>query len=72
MIFLESYPLYIVVPYRILHMNTDKKYTTIQVRKEINEHIREFCKKHGIVASTVTENYWTKLISGSLSGSILF
>jgi hypothetical protein len=44
----------------------------MQIRKEINEHIREFCKRHGIIAATVTENYWLNLISGSASGSILF
>jgi hypothetical protein len=51
---------------------SEQKYTTIQIRKEINEHIREFCKKYGIVASTVTENYWINKISGSMSGSITF
>ena len=63
--------LYIIEHYRLLYMTDNQRYTTIQIRKEINEHIREFCKKHGIVASTVTENYWTKLISGSMSGSFV-
>lgn len=45
-------------------------YTTIQIRKEINEHIREFCKERGWVASKITENYWIGLISASVSGSV--
>lgn len=49
----------------------DPKYTTIQIRREINEHIRKFCKEHGIIASTITEKYWVGLISASMSGSII-
>lgn len=49
----------------------DTKYTTIQIRKEINEHIRKFCKEHGIVAATITEKYWLGLISASMSGSVM-
>ena len=45
-------------------------YTTIQIRKDINEHIREFCKEHGWVASRITENYWLSVISASMSGSV--
>lgn len=45
-------------------------YTTIQIRKDINTHIRKLCKEYGWVASTVTENYWVGLISASMSGSI--
>ena len=45
-------------------------YTTIQVSKEINRHIREFCKMHGLVASTLTEQHWVRYISASMSGSI--
>lgn len=45
------------------------KYTTIQIRAEINDHIKQFCKLHGLVASTVTENYWIQFISSSMSGS---
>jgi desulfoferrodoxin (superoxide reductase-like protein) len=45
-------------------------YTTIQVSKEINKHIREFCKIHGLVASTLTEQHWIRYISSSMSGSI--
>lgn len=52
-------------------MRKDKhKYTTIQVSKEINKHIREFCDKHGLVASTLTEQHWVRYISSSMSGSI--
>lgn len=50
--------------------NKESKYTTIQIRKEINEHIRRFCKEHGWVAATITEKYWAGLISASMSGSI--
>ena len=46
------------------------QYTTIQVSKEINKHIREFCIQHGIVASTLTERLWANHISSSVSGSI--
>jgi hypothetical protein len=53
-------------------MTDNQRYTTIQIRKEINEHIREFCKKHGIIASTTTENYWLSRISGSMSSSLTF
>lgn len=45
------------------------KYTTIQIRKEINEHIRKMCEERGWVASAVTEMYWLGLISSSKSGS---
>ena len=45
-------------------------YTTIQIRKEINEHIKKFCKDHGIIAATHTENFWIGLISSSVSGSV--
>jgi hypothetical protein len=45
-------------------------YTTIQVRKELNDYIKQVCKTYGLVASTVTENYWSKIISSSMSGSI--
>jgi hypothetical protein len=45
------------------------QYTTIQVSKEVNKHIREFCKIHGLIASTITEQYWIGKISASMSGS---
>lgn len=52
-------------------MRKDKHlYTTIQVSKEINQHIRAFCDKHGLVASTLTEQHWVRYISASMSGSI--
>lgn len=50
--------------------NKETKYTTIQIRKEINNHIKKFCKENGIVASYYTEKYWLGLISASMSGSI--
>jgi hypothetical protein len=40
-------------------------YTTIQVRKEINLHIRNFCKKYNVNASAVTELMWVSYISSS-------
>lgn len=49
---------------------SNKEYTTIQVRKEISEHIRKFCKDKGLVISAATEQYWVGLISASMSGSI--
>ena len=51
--------------------NKETKYTTIQIRKDINEHIRKFCVERGWVASTITEKYWLGLISASMSGSYL-
>lgn len=56
---------------RFVMNNNESKYTTIQIRKEINEHIRKFCKDRGIIASTITEKYWLGLISSSITGSIL-
>lgn len=49
-----------------------KEYTTIQITKELNEHIKLFCKEHGFIASKLTEKYWSNLISSSMSGSIIF
>ena len=53
-------------------MRKDKhQYTTIQVSKEINQHIREFCVKNGLVAGTLTETLWVRYISSSTSGSVI-
>lgn len=41
-------------------------YTTIQVTKEVNKHIKEFCKKYNVNASTITEAMWENFISSSL------
>lgn len=46
------------------------EYTTIQITKEINRHIREFCKKNFLVAGPLTEQLWVNHISSSMSGSI--
>lgn len=46
------------------------KYTTIQVSKEINKVIREFCNTNGLIASTLTEQHWVRYISASMSGSL--
>jgi hypothetical protein len=52
-------------------MKKDKhQYTTIQVSKEINKHIRQFCIQNGLVAGTLTERLWVSYISASMSGSI--
>ena len=52
-------------------MRKDKhKYTTIQVSKEINKHIREFCKTNFVNAGPLTERLWSNHISSSVSGSI--
>ena len=51
--------------------NNKSTYTTIQVRKELNELIRKLCKEQGWVAAIKTEHYWLGLISSSMSGSIL-
>lgn len=53
-------------------MKKDKQqYTTVQITKEINNHIRHFCKDNGLVASSVTEMLWANYISSSVSGSIV-
>jgi len=53
-------------------MKKDKQYyTTVQIKKEINTHIRDFCKENGLVASSVTEMLWAKYISSSVSGSLV-
>lgn len=49
----------------------ETKYTTIQIRKDINEYIRQLCKENGWVAATITEKYWLGLISASMSGSVI-
>ena len=52
-------------------MRKDKhKYTTIQVSKEINKYIREFCTKNFLNAGPLTERLWKDHISSSVSGSI--
>jgi hypothetical protein len=52
-------------------MRKDKhSYTTVQITKEINTHIREFCKINGLIASTITEKLWSNFISSSATGSI--
>lgn len=41
-------------------------YTTIQIKKEVNEHIRTFCKKYNVNASAITEMMWANYISSSV------
>lgn len=45
-------------------------YTTMQVRRDINEAIRNLCKQRGWIASSITEKYWIGIISASMSGSV--
>jgi len=52
-----------------MNKKENKEYTTIQIRKDINQHIKELCKEYGLKASTLTENYWVGLISSSMTGS---
>ena len=51
-------------------MTNKTQYTTIQIRKDLNELIRKLCKENGWVAATVTEKYWKGLISASMTGSL--
>lgn len=48
----------------------DKKYTTIQIRKDLNDLVRKLCSEHGWIASAKTEHFWMTQISASMSGSI--
>jgi hypothetical protein len=40
-------------------------YTTIQISKEINSHIKKYCKLHGVHSSFITERLWSNYISAS-------
>lgn len=53
-----------------MNKKDNKEYTTLQIRKDINKHIKTLCKRHGLIASTVTEQLWTNFISASMSGSV--
>lgn len=44
---------------------TTHGYTTIQVKKDVNKLIREFCVKYNVNASTITEMMWENYISSS-------
>ncbi len=47
-------------------------YTTLQITKEMNAHIRKFCRTHGVNASFITEKFWSSLISSSIQiGSVV-
>ncbi len=48
----------------------DTKYTTIQIRKDIHDIIRQVCKQNSWIASAKTEQYWIGEFSASMSGSI--
>jgi hypothetical protein len=53
----------------IMSQKKDMKYTTIQIRKEIHDIIRQVCKQNSWIASAKTEQYWIGLFSASMSGS---
>jgi hypothetical protein len=65
--------IYIHVPSieTVMGKKSNKEYTTIQIRKEINEHIKRFCRERNLVSSNMTETFWLQLISSSMSGSLL-
>jgi len=50
-------------------MKTD--YTTLQITKEVNKHIRRFCTEHGVNASYITEKLWVHFISASLQIDVI-
>ena len=52
-------------------MKNKQKYTTILISKEINKHIREFCKLNFVNAGPLTERLWANYISSSVSGSVI-
>jgi hypothetical protein len=45
--------------------HTKNLYTTIQITKDFNEHIKKYCKQYGVSASKVTELMWGNYISSS-------
>lgn len=53
-----------------MNKKENKEYTTIQIKKSINQFIRVVCKEHGLNASTITENFWLGYISASVTGSV--
>jgi hypothetical protein len=54
-------------------MRKDKhSYTTIQISKEIHQHIKSFCTRNCINVGPLTERIWIDYISSSLSGSISY
>lgn len=46
-------------------MTPDNIYTTIQIKKSLNAHIKAFCRKYNVSASTITERMWSNYISSS-------
>jgi|LauGreDrversion4_2_1035121.scaffolds.fasta_scaffold111570_2 hypothetical protein len=46
------------------------KNTTIQVKTDIYEHVKQFCGQRGMRISSQTEFLWVNLISSSMSGSV--
>jgi|APGre2960657505_1045072.scaffolds.fasta_scaffold21833_4 hypothetical protein len=46
-------------------------YTTIQITKKLNKHIKLFCEEHELLTSKLTETFWSNLISSSMTGSIV-
>jgi predicted transcriptional regulator len=52
-----------------MNKKQNKEYTTLQIKKEINFHIKDFCNRNNVHASTITEMLWGNFISSSLTGS---
>jgi hypothetical protein len=53
-----------------MNRKQNKKYTTIQIDKDIAEHIRVWCKAANMIISRQTETLWVTFISASMSGSV--
>jgi hypothetical protein len=54
-----------------MNKKKNKEYTTLQIRKDLNKHIKDFCKQSGTSAANITELLWNNYISSSLSGSTI-
>lgn len=55
---------------KYMSKRTELEYTTIQITKTLNQHIKELCHKYGWTATKITEDYWRSLVTASLSGSL--
>lgn len=53
-----------------MNKKQNKQYTTIQIDKDIADHIRSWCKTANIIISKQTETLWITFMSASMSGSI--
>ena len=50
-------------------MAKKQKYTTILIKADAYQSIRDFCKRNAVVISGRTEWLWLQHISASLTGS---